>query len=160
MFGGLRWPILTAVGHGSLCADFPVLLRILGVIGDAYLGWLGFKGWRAAVTGKGGQIIPAEGHGSVSELFRGLAVTATNPKVAPLWASALNFCRTSDHLSAYALAIYSRVMVTRFFIDGTYGQIFSIGGGRSVGKRFQRASQAVFGSMFDMLGFFMINRSM
>ena len=100
MFGGLRWPILTAVGHGSLCADFPVLLRILGVIGDAYLGWLGFKGWRAAVTGKGGQIIPAEGHGSVSELFRGLAVTATNPKVAPLW--------------AYALAIYSRAYGNHF----------------------------------------------
>ena len=88
-------PVLTAVGHGSLCAAFPVLLRILGV----------------------------------SKFFHGLAVTATNPKVAPLWASALNFCRTSDHLAAYALAIYSQVMVTRFFIDGTYGLIFSIGGG-------------------------------
>ena len=59
-------PVLTAVGHGSLCASFPVLLRILGV----------------------------------SEFFHGLAVTATNTKVSPLW--------------AYALAIYSRVYGNHF----------------------------------------------
>jgi threonine/homoserine/homoserine lactone efflux protein len=109
VFGGFGWPVLTAVGHNSLCAAFPILLRILGVIGGAYLGWFGFKGWRAPVTGKGGQITPAEGHGSVSEFFHSLAVTATNPKVALLWASAINFCRISDQLVAYALAIYSWV---------------------------------------------------
>ena len=104
-------PVLTAVGHGSLCAAFPVLLRILGV----------------------------------SEFFHGLAVTATNPKVAPLW--------------AYALAIYSRAYGNHFPHRWPLRSDILNRRRRQRPKRFQRTSQAVFGSMFGMRGFFMINRS-
>ena len=118
-------PVLTAVGHGSLCAAFPVLLRIL----------------------------------IVSEFFHGLAVTTTNPKVAPLWTSALNFCRTSDHLVAYAFALYSRVYGNHLLHRWPLRSDILNRRRRQRLKRFQRTSQAVFGSMFGMRGFFMINRS-
>ena len=48
--GAFGWALLTALGLGALFEAFPALLRVLGVVGGANLAWLGFKGWRAALT--------------------------------------------------------------------------------------------------------------
>jgi len=82
--GAFLWSFLTAVGLGSLFGTYPQLLKILGLFGGAYLLWLGIKGWRAALTGKGGQIEPKSGQGPIGDFLHGLTVTSTNPKVALL----------------------------------------------------------------------------
>lgn len=41
-----------------------------------------------------------------------------------------------------------------FLIYGAYGLLFSTGGARGIYQRFQRVAEAVFGSMFGLLGLF------
>jgi len=157
--GAFIWSFLTAVGLGSLFAAYPALLRILGVLGGGYLVWLGFKGWRAAITGKCGQITAVEGRGFLSDFLHGLTVTATNPKVILLWASLSTFVgpeiTTRPRLLFFTLG--SAMII--FLIYGAYGLLFSTGGARGIYQRFQRVAEAVFGSMFGLLGLFMIFRA-
>lgn len=158
--GAFLWSFLTAVGLAALSSAYPLLLRILGVVGGAYLLWLGFKGWRAAFTGKGGQITAVDGHGSLSDFLHGLTVTATNPKVVLLWASLSTFVgpAITTWYMLFLFTMGSALMI--FLIYGAYGLLFSTGGARRVYHQFQRVAEAVFGSMFGLLGMFMINRAL
>lgn len=158
--GAFLWAFLTAVGLGALFSVYPILLRILGVVGGAYLVWLGFKGWRAALTGQGGQIKAVEGKGIRSDFSHGLMVTATNPKVVLLWASLSTFVGPAIESWAVLTAFTLGSACIIFLIYGAYGLLFSIKGVRGVYHQFQRLSEAVFGSMFGMLGLFMIYRAL
>ena len=158
--GAFLWSFLTAVGLGALFSAYPVLLRILGVVGGFYLLWLGFKGWRAAITGKGGQIKAVEGQGILRDFLHGLTVTATNPKVVLLWASLSTFVGPAIESWLILFLFTSGSALIIFLIYGTYGLIFSLGGVRGVYHQFQRGSEAIFGSMFGLLGLFMIIRAL
>jgi len=156
--GAFLWSFLTAVGLGTLFTAYPVLLRIMGLFGGAYLLWLGFKGWRAALTGKGGQIAPVAGRGVRRDFLHGLTVTSTNPKVALLWASLSTFVGPTITDWPLLLLFTTGSGVIIFAIYGTYGWLFSTGSARDLYQRFQKASEAVFGTLFAALGFFMMNR--
>ncbi|MEM1078837.1 MAG: LysE family translocator [Pseudomonadota bacterium] len=158
--GAFLWSFLTAVGFGALFQTFPSLLRVLGVLGGGYLLWLGIKGWRAALTGKGGQIAPVAGRGVTRDFLHGLAVTATNPKVALLWASLSTFVGPvlEDRWALLVFTLGSAVIV--FAIYGTYGWLFSTGRMRRIYRRFQSASEAAFGTLFGGLGAFMVHRAL
>lgn len=156
--GAFMWSFLTAVGLGALFSAYPVLLRILGGIGGAYLLWLGFKGWRAAVTGQGGQIAAVKGRGKLSDFLHGLTVTATNPKVVLLWASLSTFVGPAITSAAMLLLFTIGSGTIIFVIYAAYGLLFSTGGARGVYKKFQRMAEGVFGSMFGLLGVFMMSR--
>ena len=108
--GAFGWAMLCALGFGALFEAVPVLLRILGLLGGVYLAWLGFKGWRAALTGQGGEIAPQPGRGLRADLLHGLVVTATNPKVALLWASLATFV-TEATTTWGALFLFAAVYV-------------------------------------------------
>lgn len=156
--GAVVWSFLTAVGLGALFSSYPVLLRILGGIGGAYLLWLGFKGWRAALTGGRGQIAAVQGRSLLRDFLHGLTVTATNPKVVLLWASLSTFVGPAI-TSVSVLVIFtlgSGAII--FVIYGLYGVLFSTGGARGLYHRFQRMAEAAFGTMFGLLGVFMISR--
>lgn len=157
--GAFLWSFLTAVGLGTLFTAFPVLLRIMGLFGGAYLLWLGFKGWRAALTGKGGQIAPVAGRGVLADFLHGLTVTSTNPKVALLWASLSTFAGPAITDWSLLLLFTTGSAVIIFAIYGTYGWLFSTGRARGLYKRFQKASEAIFGTLFGGLGLFMMNRA-
>lgn len=156
--GAFLWSFLTAVGLGALFSAYPVLLRILGVVGGAYLLWLGFKGWRAAITGKGGQITAVKGHGNLGDFLHGMTVTATNPKVVLLWASLSTFVGPAITTWPMLILFTTGSAIIIFLIYGTYGLLFSTGGARGVYHQFQRIAEAIFGSTFGLLGLFMINR--
>lgn len=158
-FGAFGWSFLTAVGLGALFGAYPALLRILGVVGGLYLLWLGIKGWRAAMTGSGGQIAPVAGSNALHSFLHGLLVTATNPKVALLWASLSTFVGPAITSWLMLLVFTSGSAVIIFTIYGIYGLLFSTGGVRGVYGRFQRRCEAVFGTIFGVLGVFMVNRS-
>ena len=157
--GAFTWSFLTAVGLGALFSAYPILLRLLGGIGGAYLLWLGFKGWRAAMTGRQGQITAVEGNGALRDCLHGLTVTATNPKVVLLWASLSTFVGPAVTTWTMLLMFTLGSAAIIFAIYGAYGLLFSTGGARGVYQRFQRAAEAVFGSMFGLLGMFMIGRA-
>ncbi|MDB4213597.1 LysE family translocator [Octadecabacter sp.] len=158
--GAFLWSFFTAVGLGALFKAYPMLLRILGMVGGGYLLWLGFKGWRAALTGKGGQIKPVQGAGLLTDFIHGLTVTATNPKVVLLWASLSTFVGPAIESWPVLILFTLGSAVIIFTIYGAYGLLFSTGSVRGVYDRFQRMSEAVFGTMFGMLGLFMIYRAL
>jgi len=157
--GAFLWSLLTAIGLGALFSAAPILLRALGIIGGAYLLWLGIKGWRSALTGKGSQIAPVETQGGWPDLCHGLTVTATNPKVALLWASLSTFVGPALTSPGHVLLFCSGSALIIFAIYGAYGLVFSAGSVRGVYARVQRAVEAVFGTLFALLGLSLIFRS-
>ncbi|WP_424972705.1 LysE family translocator [Dinoroseobacter sp. S76] len=158
--GAFLWSSLTAVGFGALFQAYPGLLRLLGVLGGGYLLWLGIKGWRAALTGEGGQIAPVSGRGAARDFLHGLAVTATNPKVALLWASLSTFVGPALKYPGLLLVFICGSAAIVFVIYGTYGWLFSTGRMRRVYRRFQSASEALFGTLFGGLGAVMVHRAL
>jgi threonine/homoserine/homoserine lactone efflux protein len=158
--GAFGWALLTALGLGVLFEAAPRLLTTLGLAGGAYLTWLGVKGWRAALTGQGGEIKPVAGRGLRTDFLHGLIVTATNPKVALLWASLATFVggATTAWPALLLFAAVSALLAT--VIYGTYALVFSAGGARRLYARFDRAAEGLFGTAFGLLGIAMIARAL
>lgn len=154
--GAFGWAMLTALGLGALFEAHPNLLGWLALAGGGYLLWLGAKGWRAALTGQGGEIAPAHGSGPLGDALHGLTVTATNPKVALLWAALSMFVAPAVASWSGLLLFATGAAVTAFAIYGGYGLVFSAGGVRRLYHRFARAAEAVFGTAFAALGAAMI----
>ena len=158
-FGGFFWAMLTAYGLGFLFEAYPTLLRVLGLCGGAYLAWLGFKGWRSALRGGASGVKPKSSSGFWGDLGYGLIVTATNPKVALLWASLSTFVAGVTETIWITLSFAGISALVLIVIYGTYGLIFSASGMRSLYARFTRTADALFGSAFGLLGIGMIVRS-
>ena len=157
--GGFGWAILTALGFGVLFDTFPILLTILGLIGGGYLSWLGYKGWRSAITGSSSDIAATKGAGFWRDARYGLIVTATNPKVALLWGSLSTFVGGKTTSLTLLLMFAGVSSVILFVIYGGYGLLFSVGGVRRLYERFQRISAAAFGTIFGAIGIGMILRA-
>jgi threonine/homoserine/homoserine lactone efflux protein len=157
--GGVFWALLTSLGLGALFQKYPAALQILGCVGGCYLAWLGYKGWRTAVTGSKSDITPATSAGVWRDMRYGLIVTLTNPKVAVLWASLSTFVGgvTTSLTVLFIFAGASAAVL--FVIYGGYGLLFSLGGVRKLYARFQTASDALFGTIFGTIGVAMILRS-
>ena len=158
--GAFLWSSLTAVGLGTLFEVYPDLLRVMGLFGGAYLLWLGFKGWRAALTGKGEQIAPVKGRGVPEDFLHGLTVTSTNPKVALLWTSLSTFVGPAITDWPLLLMFTTGSAIIIFAIYGAYGWLFSTGRARGLYRKFQKTSEALFGTLFGALGIFMMNRAL
>lgn len=157
--GGFCWAVLTLLGLGLVFQTYPELLRVLGVVGGGYLAWLGFKGWRAALTGAPSDIMALEGLGLWRDAGHGLVVTATNPKVALMWASISTFVSPAI-MSPGALVVFAGVSaVILFAIYGSYGVLFSLRRVRRLYARFQSVSDAAFGTVFGGIGIGMVIRS-
>ena len=150
--GACLWALLSAAGTGALFARFPEALRALGLLGGAYLCWLGAKGLRSAWRGGTGVVGPADGRGPVADLGYGLAVTLTNPKVALVWASLATFVAPAiGSVSMLALFALGTAAIA-YAIYGGYGWLFSARGARALHARFARAADAAFGTLFTALG--------
>lgn len=157
--GGFFWALLTSLGLGALFQRFPELLQVLGVVGGSYLAWLCYKGWRAALTASASDIAPAQGGGFWHDVQYGLIVTATNPKVALLWASLSTFVGGATTSLVVLLIFAGTSAIVLFVIYGGYGLLFSLGGVRKLYIRFQKTSEAVFGTVFGLIGLGMILRA-
>lgn len=158
--GGFGWALLTATGLGALFQRFPALLGVLGIAGGLYLSWLGYKGWRAALTGSASEIGPSQGNGFWRDTAYGFTVTATNPKVALLWGSLSTFVGGATTSLSLLLLFATMSSLILFVIYGGYGLLFSVGHIRRLYDRFRRVSEAVFGTIFGVIGFGMILRSL
>ena len=157
--GAFGWALLCALGLGAVFEAAPAMLRVLGLLGGGYLAWLGFKGWRAALTGQGGEIAPRPGRGLRADMLHGLVVTATNPKVALLWASLATFVASATTTWPALLLFAGVSSLLGMAIYGGYALAFSVGGVRRLYARWARAAEAVFGTAFGLLGAAMIVRA-
>lgn len=157
--GAFFWAMLSALGLGALFASFPELLSVLGIAGGAYLLWLGFKGWRAALTGAPGEIAPKQGASLRGDAFHGLIVTITNPKVAMLWASLATFVGGATASLPSLIVFASGAAVLAFTIYGCYAFLFSTERARGIYTRFERGTEVLFGTAFVGLGAGLIFRS-
>ena len=137
---------------------YPALLGVLGIAGGLYLSWLGYKGWRAALTGSASEIGPSQGNGFWRDTAYGFTVTATNPKVALLWGSLSTFVGGATTSLSLLLLFATMSSLILFVIYGGYGLLFSVGHIRRLYDRFRRVSKAVFGTIFGVIGFGMILR--
>ncbi|BAQ70418.1 lysine exporter protein [Rhodovulum sulfidophilum] len=157
--GAFGWALLTTLGLGALFESVPVLLNVLGLLGGAYLGWLGLKGWRAALIGTGGKIAPVPGRGLRADFIHGCVVTGTNPKVALLWASLSTFVggATTSVPLLLLFAGISAMLATAIY--GTYALVFAVSVVRQFHARFSRVAEGVFGTAFGLLGLAMILRA-
>lgn len=134
--GGFGWALLTATGLGALFQRFPALLGVLGIAGGLYLSWLGYKGWRAALTGSASEIGPSQGNGFWRDTAYGFTVTATNPKVALLWGSLSTFVGGATTSLSLLLLFATMSSLILFVIYGGYGLLFSVGHIRRLYDRF------------------------
>lgn len=158
--GAFLWSFLTALGLGALFGAYPILLRLMGLLGGSYLVWLGVKGWRAALTGNGRQIAAAGQQGAWQSFLHGLIVTSTNPKVALLWGSLSTLVGPALTDWSAVLSFTTGAATIVFLIYGTYGWLFSTGHIKNLYQRFQAASEAIFGTLFCGLGLFMVYRAL
>lgn len=159
-FGGFFGAVLTSVGLGIVFETVPLLPRLMGVIGGAYLLWLGFNGWRSVLRGTPSDIAAASGRGFWRDAQFGLMVTATNPKVALLWISLSTFVSAVNASFGMLLVFASVSSLVLFVIYGGYGLVFSLGGVRRLYAQYQKLSDALFGNVFTMLGIGMILRAL
>ena len=158
--GGFIWALMISAGLGAIFQEFPLLLNGLGILGGGYLFWLGVKGWRSAFMSSSRQITHSRQSGILKDIRHGLMVTATNPKVVLLWMSLSTFVGNAI-TSLSTLFLFSTISsLILFLIYGGYGVLFSLGGVRGLYIKFQRASDAAFGTIFCALGIAMILRSL
>lgn len=157
--GALLWAVLTLAGLGQLMTRFPGALRALGLIGGAYLCWLGFKGLRSAWRGGQGSIGASSSRGPVTDVVHGLAVTLSNPKAALMWLALGTLMGPAIDSVAALLLFGFGTSALAYGIYGGYGLLFSMPGVRSVYTAFTRTVDAVFGTVFSALGLSLMWRS-
>ena len=112
------------------------MLVKLGIAGGLYLSWLGYKRWRAALTGLASEIGPSQGNGFWRETAYGFTVTVTNPKVALLWRSLSTFFGGSTTSLLLLLLFATMSSLFLFVIYGGYVLLFSVGHIRRLYDRF------------------------
>ena len=85
--GAFLWAWLSVAGFGQLYLQHPYAIPVLSLLGGSYLFYLGYKGIRSALAGGRGIIGTSVGGNPLADVLHGLMVTASNPKVAVMWAA-------------------------------------------------------------------------
>lgn len=151
--GMLVWSVGVAIGLGALFEALPLLLTVLKFVGGAYLLYLAFKGFKAAIAG-GRQTVRA-GETALSDAAawrRGFLVIMTNPKAALMWSAVATFLFGMGLSNAQVLAFGPLAVASGLLIYGTYGLLFSTSIAANAFARFWRAIEAAFGAAFGGLG--------
>jgi len=150
--GAFLWSLGMSYGLARLFENYPWTLTALSIVGGLYLLFLAYKGIRAAVKGGSAMISPGRQVDGFQAWLRGLAVTASNPKVALFWASIATFVTSFTTTNAVLVSFAVAVAVTAMLIYGGYAFLFSSAHSRRIYDRFQSAFEAGFGLVFGALG--------
>lgn len=150
--GAFFWALSMSYGMAALFEAYPQSLRVLGVLGGLYLLYLGWKSLRSALRSRGGDIAASGDIGGARAFLKGLAVTATNPKVALFWASIATYV-TSVTTSDLLLVLFAvAIAVEALLIYGGYGLVFSSEHPRRFYGRSRVVVDGGFGLVFAFLG--------
>ena len=147
----LIWFIASALGLQILMTAFPLAFKIIAVLGGLYIGWLGFKTFRTALSLKtetiDGATLTAEPERSdLATLRQGFVVQMLNPKVLLFFTAVLPpfvdisrpmppqmalFAATALTLDAIAMTTYGlgAVHLSQWLRQPRYKQRFDLGAG-------------------------------
>ena len=156
--GALMWATLANLGLAALFHSLPGAVMVLSALGAAYLWYLAFKGLRSVFGSAGAPMIDPKGEQSlVRNVFHGLAVTFSNPKVALFWASISTVIAsvTTKYLSLLVFAVGASCAV--FVVYGGFAVAFSIPRFRQFYARFRPVIDGVFGAVFVGLGLLVLS---
>ena len=146
------WCAGMAFGLGALLVLYPALLTAVSLLGGAYLLWLCARGLRTAW--QDGTRFAPDATSSVrdGDFHHGLAIVATNPKAALLWAAvaALLFGRGLE--TGTVLAFAPLGAASAFLIYGSYALLFSTGAATRAYARFARPVETAFALVFGAMG--------
>ena len=151
--GVAAWVTLVALGIGTAIEDNPGLLVALKVIGGSYLLWLGLRALRAAWRG-GAVHLPSDAArlSMQGAWAKGLLVVMTNPKAALGWAAIASFLFGAG-LTTWQVAAFAPLgSLSAMLVYGGYAVLLSTGGATRAYRRFWRAIEALFGSLFGAMG--------
>ncbi|MBL4542028.1 MAG: LysE family translocator [Rhodobacteraceae bacterium] len=154
--GAFFWSLSMSYGLARLFEAYPWSLRVLSYVGGGYLLYLAWKALRAAIRGGGGAIAPGEDIDGFRAWGHGLAVTATNPKVALFWASIATFVTSLTTVDAVLFAFALVIALEAMVIYGGYAILFSASRSRQAYNSAQSAFEAGFGVVFGVLGVILI----
>ncbi|MGL4310634.1 MAG: LysE family translocator [Paracoccaceae bacterium] len=154
--GAFLWSLGMSYGLARLFETYPWTLKALSYAGGLYLLFLAYKGLRAAMTGGSAMISPGQQIDGFRAWLRGLAVTASNPKVALFWASIATFVTSFTTTDAVLVSFAFAVAATAMTIYGGYAFLFSSARSRRIYDRSQATFEAGFGLVFGALGVMLI----
>jgi len=158
-FGAFIWAWLSSLGFSQLLSSYPELIQTLSLLGGGYLLYLGYKGFRSALSVNSSFISPTISRDPLSDITYGLAVTLSNPKVAILWASLATIVAPGLHSMAAVVSFSVGSACVVFVIYSTYAVLFSIGIAQEAYRRFSRVADAIFGGLFSSLGALLLGQS-
>lgn len=151
-FGAFFWSLSMSFGMATLFAAYPQALRVLSILGGMYLLFLGYKSVRSALKARGAEIAASGEIRSGRAFLKGLAVTATNPKVALFWASIATYV-TSVTTSNLLLVLFAfAIALEALLIYAGYGLVFSSEHPRRFYGRARVVVDGGFGLVFAGLG--------
>ncbi len=150
--GAFFWAWVSVAGFGQLYTQHAVAVPALSLLGGGYLLYLGYKGIRASCFGGSGFIGASVGANPLADVLHGLMVTASNPKVAMMWAALATLVAPGAQ-SVFAVTAFATVTaLLAFLIYGGYSVMFSAGRVQRVFKKYSRWADALFGGVFSVLG--------
>ncbi len=147
----LVWFVASAFGLQILMNAFPLAFKIIAVLGGAYIGWLGLKTIRSALSLKtetldSHALDPAPDRSDFATLREGFMVQMLNPKVLlffsavlppfidiskPMPAQMVVFALTAVAMDATAMTTYGlgAVRLSQWLRQPRYKQRFDLGAG-------------------------------
>jgi threonine/homoserine/homoserine lactone efflux protein len=151
--GVFIWAILFALGIGAILETFPQTVTAMKLIGGGYLLYLGFRALRSAFRPSASmQTAPGIAVSPVAAYRLGLVVVMTNPKAALMWVAIAMFMASTGLSSMHFLLIGIATSASAMLVYGTYAVLFSTGIAVRTYRRFFRAIEAIFGTMFGAVG--------
>ena len=143
--GTLVWGTMTLLGLTALLALYAGALTIIKFAGAAYLLWLAWKSFHAAMTPGSGMPESLDGSRATSRLYlRGLAIQLSNPKAALTWIAIMSLAMRDGAPAWVGLAVVAGCLAISFTGHMAYALLFSA---PPVGRVYLRARRWIQGGL-------------
>jgi threonine efflux protein len=154
--GTAAWALFAATGVTAILKTFQHATLLVGLVGGAYLCWLGFKSLRSAWLTWGTAVVATTVAGDravgLGSIRTGLVIQLTNPKTALFWLALTSLAIRPDTPAVVigALTVGSFVIAAAWHV--LLAMAFASGPVRQVYLSYKPAISSVFGLVFVGFG--------
>lgn len=143
--GTLVWGTATLLGLTALLSLYASALTLIKFVGAAYLLWLAYKSFRAALASQSEIPSGPEDNRPARKLyFRGLAIQLSNPKAALTWIAIMSLAVREGSPLWVGPAVVAGCLAISFVGHMTYALLFSA---PPVGRAYLRARRWIQGGL-------------
>jgi RhtB (resistance to homoserine/threonine) family protein len=155
--GSLIWASLAVFGITALLSTFAQTGLVIGVLGGAYLCWLGAKALRSAKQiSKLSASEEAERPRFVSGLLKGVLVQLTNPKVILFWIAIMSLVVDPEAPNWVGIVLIGGITCLSFVLRCGYALAFSSRPAQRAYEKAGRWIEALQGVTFIGLGGYLV----